>query len=105
MCAKKSSDKNLFFSENFYSEMRLDNMLFSAIVRSPVSKGKILSIDSSNLPEGYCFFSAKDIPGKNKIKTSFNDRAERLLKIQFSVQNLFHTKVNQLESLQEKMKK
>lgn len=69
MCAKKSSDKNLFFSENFYSEMRLDNMLFSAIVRSPVSKGKILSIDSSNLPEGYCFFSAKDIPGKNKIKT------------------------------------
>lgn len=44
-------------------------MLYAALVRSPLPTGKITNINFSDLPEGYFFFSARDIPGVNEIQT------------------------------------
>jgi CO/xanthine dehydrogenase Mo-binding subunit len=40
-------------------------MLYALTVRSPVAKGRLVSIECPTLPEGYSLLSAKDIPGKN----------------------------------------
>jgi len=45
-------------------------MLHALIVRSPVAKGRLLSIECPSLPEGYSLLSAKDIPGKNTLDDS-----------------------------------
>jgi CO/xanthine dehydrogenase Mo-binding subunit len=42
-------------------------MLHALTVRSPVAKGRLVSIECPALPEGYILVSAKDIPGKNSL--------------------------------------
>ncbi len=70
MCAKrKIQPKNsLLFSNDFYSDLYEDDMLYASIVRSPVSKGRILNISTEELPEGYSFFDWNDLPFKKSIK-------------------------------------
>ena len=45
------------------------DMLYAYMIRSSIPRGTIDSIDMPNLPEGYYFISAKDIPpeGKNEL--------------------------------------
>jgi len=45
-------------------------MLHALTVRSPVAKGRLVSIECPQLPEGYILVSAKDIPGKNCLDDS-----------------------------------
>ena len=45
-------------------------MLHALIVRSPVAKGRLISIECPELPEGCMLVSAKDIPGKNGLDDS-----------------------------------
>ncbi|MBD5406130.1 MAG: xanthine dehydrogenase family protein [Treponema sp.] len=45
------------------------NMLYGALVRTVEDSGKITNIDAENLPEGYFLYTARDIPGKNCLKT------------------------------------
>lgn len=52
----------------FYSDFDKPGTLFAALVRSPSPVGKIKNITISNLPEGYYFFTEKDIPGEKSIK-------------------------------------
>ena len=52
----------------FYSDFDKPDTLFAALVRSPSPVGKIKNITISNLPEGYYFFTEKDIPGAKSIK-------------------------------------
>ena len=52
----------------FYSDFDKPGTLFAALVRSPSPVGKIKNITISNLPEGYYFFTEKDIPGAKSIK-------------------------------------
>ena len=52
----------------FYSDFDKPGTLFAALVRSPSPVGKIKSITISDLPEGYYFFTEKDIPGAKSIK-------------------------------------
>lgn len=66
--SKSTKGKKRFdYSEMYYSDIMLDNMLFGVLVRSPIQCGAITQIDLPPLPDGAFFFSAKDIPGKNKI--------------------------------------
>ena len=46
----------------FYSDFDKPGTLFATLVRSPSPVGKIKSITISDLPEGYYFFTEKDIP-------------------------------------------
>ena len=70
MQTKKNETKknNLFFSDEFYSDLYEEGMVYASIVRSPVPKGKILSLNLDSFPEGFNFFNYKDIPGKKNIK-------------------------------------
>ena len=52
----------------FYSDFDKPGTLFAALVRSPSPVGKIKSITISDLPEGYYFFTEKDILGVKSIK-------------------------------------
>lgn len=62
--------KKSYISRDYYSDCFKNDMLYAVLVRSPLSSGKITNVNFSDLPEGYTFFSARDIPGKNHIYTN-----------------------------------
>ncbi|MCL2440289.1 MAG: molybdopterin-dependent oxidoreductase [Treponema sp.] len=51
------------FLEDIYPK----DLLYAAIIRSPVAKGILKNIEISELPENFTLVTAKDIPGKNKL--------------------------------------
>jgi CO/xanthine dehydrogenase Mo-binding subunit len=51
----------------FVSDIILSKMLHALTVRSPVAKGRLVSVECPALPDGYSLLSAKDIPGKNRL--------------------------------------
>ena len=50
----------------YVCDMTLPDMLYAYMVRSTVSRGKIKAIHLPEMPEGYYFISARDIPAKGK---------------------------------------
>ena len=66
---RKKNKRHSYLSKDFFIDCMKDDMLYAALVRSPEAGGKITNINFSDLPEGYYFFSARDIPGKNFIST------------------------------------
>ncbi len=70
MCAKRKTQQNanLLFSDDFYSDLREEGMLYASILRSPVPKGKIQDLKINNLPENTYFFGWDDIPSAKHIK-------------------------------------
>lgn len=62
---KKSPQK----IQRFFTDIEKDGMLYAALIRSPVARGKITDISLPNLPAGYFLFTAKDIPGINDLQT------------------------------------
>ncbi|MCR5494204.1 MAG: xanthine dehydrogenase family protein molybdopterin-binding subunit [Treponema sp.] len=66
---KKRVSRNSYLSNDYFIDCSKADMLYAALVRSPLPSGKITNINFSELPEGYYFFSARDIPGKNEIST------------------------------------
>jgi CO/xanthine dehydrogenase Mo-binding subunit len=72
MCSEKTqkhSVKKLIFSNDFYSDLETEGMLYGAIVRCPFSTGVINSVTHPELPEGYYLFTVDDISGVNSIDT------------------------------------
>ncbi|MBQ7159225.1 MAG: xanthine dehydrogenase family protein [Treponema sp.] len=72
MCAKRKKQeeqKKLIFSNEFFSDMESDNMLYAVLIRSPVADAHLNSISHPHLPEGYFIFDANDISGKKTIQT------------------------------------
>lgn len=67
--SKKKVSRNSYLSKNYFIDFSSEDMLYGALVRSPLPTGKITNINFSDLPEGYYFFSARDIPGENSIIT------------------------------------
>lgn len=67
--SRKRTSRNSYISKNYFIDCSMPDMLYAAIVRSPLPSGKITNINFSELPEGYYFFSARDIPGVNEIIT------------------------------------
>ena len=71
MAGRKSSEKKLIRSldaSGFYSDFEKENTLFATLIRSPAPAGKVKSITVSDLPDGYSFFTADDIPAKKQLK-------------------------------------
>ncbi len=54
---------------NYVCDMVLPDMQYAYMVRSTIPRGKIVDIQVPELPEGYYFITAKDIPaeGKNEL--------------------------------------
>lgn len=61
--------------KDYLIDIHKSSMLYGALVRSPVSKGKITNIDTSILPEEYILYTAREIPGNNTVKT-FSDKTK-----------------------------
>ncbi|QEJ99385.1 molybdopterin cofactor-binding domain-containing protein [Treponema phagedenis] len=54
--------------KKFVSDIHFENEYFSLLIRSPIAEGVLLGIDVPELPENCFFYSAKDVPGINKIE-------------------------------------
>ena len=75
---KNSSPKVDFLPQvrgeaKFADDISFPDMLFATTLRSTIARGKIKEIKLPDLPEGYYFFSAKDIPGENVVNIIFSD--------------------------------
>jgi len=46
------------------------NLLYAVIIRSPIAKGKLISVDVPILPDDYMYITAKDIPGINMLEST-----------------------------------
>ena len=59
----------------YVCDMTLPDMQYAYMVRSTIARGRIKAIHVPELPEGYYFISAKDIPaqGKNELWMSAKD--------------------------------
>lgn len=58
----------------YISDVKVENMVYGVLVRSPIAYGKINSIQLPNLPEGYEAVGADDIPGPNNVKIIQEDQ-------------------------------
>lgn len=67
--SSKPAQKKSYILKEYVSDCYKNDMLYAAIVRSPLSSGKITNINFGDLPEGYILYTARDIPGKNRIVT------------------------------------
>lgn len=59
--------------KDFVSDLTFEKTEYAQIIRSFDTDSKLLGIEKPDLPEGYAFFSAEDIVGKNSV--SFFDSA------------------------------
>ncbi|MED3562129.1 xanthine dehydrogenase family protein molybdopterin-binding subunit [Bacillus xiapuensis] len=58
----------------YISDLKVENMVYGVLVRSPIAYGKIISIQLPNLPEGYEAVGAEQIPGPNYVKIIKEDQ-------------------------------
>ena len=58
----------------YISDVKVENMVYGVLYRSPIAYGKIISIQLPNLPEGYEAVGAEDIPGPNYVKIIKEDQ-------------------------------
>ncbi|PEQ83696.1 aldehyde oxidase [Bacillus sp. AFS006103] len=58
----------------YISDVKVENMVYGVLVRSPIAYGKIISIQLPGLPEGYEAVGAEDIPGPNYVKIIKEDQ-------------------------------
>ncbi|MBS4214201.1 xanthine dehydrogenase family protein molybdopterin-binding subunit [Neobacillus rhizophilus] len=58
----------------YISDVKVDNMVYGVLYRSPIAYGKIKSIYVPTLPEGYDVVGAEDIPGPNYVKIIKQDQ-------------------------------
>ncbi len=58
----------------YISDVKVENMVYGVLVRSPIAYGKIISIQLPNLPEGYEAVGAEHIPGPNYVKIIKEDQ-------------------------------
>jgi len=54
----------------FVSDIYLSQMLYGLTVRSPVAKGRLVSIECPQLPDNCTLLTAEDIPGENSLGDS-----------------------------------
>lgn len=73
MTKKKKLNNEKFFSleaRDFYSDYTDDGLLYASLIRSPAGTGSVSKISIPDLPEDYFIFTAKDIPGQNKVNVN-----------------------------------
>ena len=78
MPAKKSEKKLIRSLEanGFYSDCEKSGYLHAALIRSPAKTGKVKNVTIEDLPEGYFFFTAENIPGEKNI--TYNNTSSKI---------------------------
>lgn len=71
---KKDHDEKVSGQLAYISDIKLKNMQFAVLYRSPIAYGKILSIKLPELPEDYHVIGAEQIPGPNFVKIIKEDQ-------------------------------
>ena len=54
----------------FVSDIRLPRMLHAVTIRSPVARGRLVSVAAPRLPPGFSLIRAADVPGENRLEGS-----------------------------------
>lgn len=65
---KKDHDEKTSGQAIYIADMKLDGMLYGAIVRSTIAYGKIKNINIPKMKDGYTVVEGKDVPGENLLK-------------------------------------
>lgn len=55
--------------KTYFSDLTSANMIYTKIVRSPITKGRIKSLTLEDIPEGYFLFTAADFGEENYVET------------------------------------
>lgn len=55
--------------KTYFSDLTSANMIYTKIVRSPITKGRIKSLTLGDIPEGYFLFTAADFGEENYVET------------------------------------
>ena len=63
----QKSDKPTDTTKTALADLSLEGMIHVATVRSPIARGKIVSVLPPKLPAGYRLILPQDIPGENRI--------------------------------------
>src|SRR6476646_6980831 len=71
---KKDHDGKVSGQLPYISDVKLENMVYGVLHRSPIPYGKVLSITLPDLPEGYNVIGAEPIPGPNFVKIIAEDQ-------------------------------
>ncbi|MCK9168864.1 MAG: xanthine dehydrogenase family protein molybdopterin-binding subunit [Treponema sp.] len=58
---------------DYYTDCSRQGMLYAALIRSPAASGIITNISIPQMPDGYFLFTARDIPGRNTVRTQNAD--------------------------------
>jgi CO/xanthine dehydrogenase Mo-binding subunit len=58
----------------YISDVKVENMVYGVLYRSPIAYGKISTIQLPNLPAGYEVVGAEQIPGPNYVKIIKEDQ-------------------------------
>ena len=66
-------DAKITGQAKFADDFEFPGMLYAKTVRSTIARGKIKKINVPKLPEGYYFFSEKDIVKENVVNIIFSD--------------------------------
>ncbi len=67
--ASVNAQSRLQLSQEFYSDIFPEDMLYAGIIRSPYAQGTFVSLSCPQLPDGYAIFTGRDIPGTNQART------------------------------------
>ncbi|MBC7958927.1 MAG: xanthine dehydrogenase family protein [Vallitaleaceae bacterium] len=70
---KVDNEEKIKGSAKYIDDLVFEGMLYAKTVRSTIVKGRIVSRNYPDLPEGYFIVDAKDIPGENYVKMIFQD--------------------------------
>ena len=55
--------------KTYFSDLTSADMIYTKIVRSPITKGRIRSLTLENIPEGFFLFTAADFGEENYVET------------------------------------
>lgn len=55
--------------KTYFSDLTSANMIYTKIVRSPITKGRIKSLTLEDIPKGYFLFTAADFGEENYVET------------------------------------
>ncbi|MGO4886169.1 xanthine dehydrogenase family protein molybdopterin-binding subunit [Anaerobacillus sp. MEB173] len=71
---KKDHDGKVSGQLPYISDVKLENMVYGVMYRSPIPYGKVLSITLPDLLDGYSVIGAEQIPGPNFVKIIAEDQ-------------------------------
>jgi CO/xanthine dehydrogenase Mo-binding subunit len=64
----KTIRQSLRGQSDFVSDVYIKGMLYGATVRAPFPHGRIIRVDTADLPESITVVTARDIPGENELR-------------------------------------